>query len=370
MPTVKAAVVHKSNDPFQIEELTLGDPRDDEVLVRVVSSGLCHTDLICRDQWFPVPLPSVFGHEGAGVVEAVGKNVSKVQPGDHVVMSVMSCGTCPTCAVGKPTYCHSAFPLNFGGGRLDGSSALSANGTVVHSHFFGQSSLASHSIAYERNVVKVDPEVDLRLLGPLGCGIQTGFGGVVNSLRPEAGSSIALFGVGSVGLAAVMGAHLAGCATIIAVDLKDSRLEKARSLGATHMINAGTVDNVGEAIQDITGGGANYSLEMTANPAVFRTAVECLAPLGTCGLIGASALGTEVTFDMNSILIGGRTVRGLLEGDSVLDVFIPKMVEFVKQGRLPLADIVSFYGLDQINEAAADAESGAAIKPVFTFSGS
>jgi aryl-alcohol dehydrogenase len=367
MPAITAAVVHKQSEPFQIEELQLEDPRDDEVLVRVVSAGMCHTDLICRDQWYPVPLPSVFGHEGAGVVEAVGKNVAKVQPGDHVVMSCVSCGSCTSCRNGRPAYCSSLFALNFGGGRPDGTSGLSANGTRINGHFFGQSSFATYSLAYECNVVKVDPEVDLKLLGPLGCGIQTGFGGTVNSLHPEVGSSIAIFGTGSVGLAALMGAYVAGCATIIGVDIKPSRLEAATKLGATHTINPNEVDNVVQAIQEITGGGVNYSLETTANPQVFRSAVDCLAPLGVCGLIGAAALGTEVSFDMNTILLGGRMVKGIIEGDSVIDLFIPTMVELIKQRRFRMPEIVSYYSLKDINQAGDDSLSGAAIKPVITF---
>jgi len=368
MPTITAAVIHKQGDPFQIEEVTLADPRDDEVLVKGESAGLCHTDLICRDQWYPVPLPCVFGHEGAGVVAAVGKNVKKVAEGDHVVMSLVSCGVCRTCRIGKPAYCAELYNLNFGGSRPDGSNAISSGGTTLHGHFFGQSSFATHSIAYEKNVVKVDPEVDIRLLGPLGCGIQTGFGGTVNSLHPEVGSSIVIFGCGSVGLAALMGAYVAGCGTIIGVDLMDSRLETAKSLGATHVINPKTTPNVVEAVKDITGGGANYSLEMTASPKVFRDAVDCLAPLGTCGSIGAAAIGTEATFDMGDILLGGKKIMGVIEGDTVIDVFIPVMVDLIKQGRFRLPEIVSYYNLDQINQAADDSHHGKAIKPIFTFS--
>jgi aryl-alcohol dehydrogenase len=309
----------------------------------------------------------VFGHEGAGVVEAVGKSVTKVKAGDHVVMTFMSCGRCVSCLNGKPPYCTSLYELNLSGGRLDGSSAIRAKGDRISGHFFGQSSFATYSLAYERNVVKVDPEVDLKLLGPLGCGIQTGFGGTVRSLKPEVGSSIVIFGTGSVGLSALMGAYVAGCATIIAVDLKDSRLEMATKLGATHTINPTKVDNVVEAIQDITGGGTNYSLELTASPAVFRQAVDCLAPLGTCGFIGAAALGTEATFDMNTILLGGRKIQGIVEGDSVPDLFIPVMVDLIKQGRLRLPEIVSYYSLDQVNQAGEDSLSGKAIKPIMTF---
>ena len=360
---ITAAVVRAQSKPFEIETLELAEPRADEVLVKVVGTGVCHTDLICRDQWYPVPLPAVLGHEGAGVVEAVGSAVTKVQPGDHVVLSFVSCGECIGCKEGAPAYCTGLYDLNFSGTRPDKTTALSSAGEPVHGHFFGQSSFADHALAYERNVVKVDPTAPLELLGPLGCGIQTGAGAVLNALHPHAGSSIVVFGVGSVGLAAVMAAHVAGCTTIVAVDLKPSRLEAAKRVGATHTIDPAATANVVEAIQDLTRGGAHYSLETTASPKVFRQAVDCLAQRGVCGLIGAAALGTEASFDMNTILFG-RTIRGIIEGDSIPDVFIPKLVDLILQGRFPLAEIVSQYPLAEINTAAEHSLDGTAIKPV------
>lgn len=363
MITTTAAVCRGESKPMEIEEIQIESPRDDEVIVRVVSSGICHTDMICRDQWFPVPLPSVLGHEGAGVVEAVGRAVSKVAVGDHVVLTFLSCGSCRSCLRAEPAYCDQLYGLNFGGARADGTTALSSDSGPVHGHFFGQSSFATYALASERNVVKVDPEVDLKLLGPLGCGVQTGFGATLNSLRPAGGSSIVIFGTGSVGLSALMGAEIVGCATIIAVDLKPERLEMARRLGATHTINPADADTV-EAIREITGGGADYSLETTANPAVFREAVDCLGQKGTCGLIGAAALGTQATFDMNTILLGGRRIVGIVEGDSIPDLFIPTMVRLIKQGRFRFEELVSYYPLSQVNQACEDSLSGAAIKPV------
>jgi aryl-alcohol dehydrogenase len=233
----------------------------------------------------------------------------------------------------------------------------------VHGRFFGQSSFASYSVAAERSVVKVREDAPLELLGPLGCGVQTGAGSVLNTLRPEAGSSIAVFGTGAVGMSAIMAAAIAGCTTIIGIDVKPSRLELARELGATHTINGAETDAV-EEIGGITGGGANYSLETTAVPAVFRQAVDCLAPIGVCGLVGAAPLGTEANLDMNNILIPGRTVRGIVEGDSVPDVFIPRLIELYDKGRFPFDRLVEFYDLQEINQAARDAEEGTAIKPV------
>ncbi|MDP9440116.1 MAG: NAD(P)-dependent alcohol dehydrogenase [Actinomycetota bacterium] len=360
---ITAAVAREKEQPFSVEELELEGPRADEVVVRVVATGMCHTDLIVRDQWYPVPLPCVLGHEGAGVVEEVGEGVTKVSPGDNVVLTFASCGKCATCLRGKPTYCLNFFGLNFGGGRLDGTSPIGGDGGHVHGHFFGQSSFATHALATERNVVKVGEDAPLEMLGPLGCGIQTGAGGVLNTLYPEAGSSIAVFGTGAVGLSAIMAARIAGCTTIIGVDVKPKRLELASELGATHVINGAETD-ANEEIKAITGGGADYSIETTAVPTVLRQAVEVLAPLGTCGVIGAARLGTEVSLDMNDLLIPGKTVRGIVEGDSVPDVFIPRLVKLHAQGRFPFDRLVSFYDMDAINEAAHDAEGGGAIKPI------
>ncbi|CAN5697463.1 NAD(P)-dependent alcohol dehydrogenase [soil metagenome] len=325
------------------------------------------TRTIVRDQWYPVPLPAVLGHEGAGVVERVGDRVSKVQPGDHVVLTYRSCGLCVNCKRGAPAYCLDLYDQNFGGARPDGSNALSSDGEEIHGHFFGQSSFATYALAAERNTVKVREDVPLELLGPLGCGIQTGAGGVLNALHPEAGSSIAVFGTGSVGMSAVMASRVAGCATIIGVDLSADRLELARDLGATHTINASETENVVEAIQEITGGGADYTVETTAVPAVFRQAVDSLTLLGECGLIGAAALGTEVSLDMNNILFG-RKVRGIIEGDSIPDIFIPRLIELYTQGRFPFDRLVKFYDLNDINQAAEDSEGGGTLKPVLRMS--
>ena len=360
---ITAAVTPAKSQPFSLATLDLDDPRDDEVLVRVVAAGLCHTDLVCRDQDYPVPLPAVLGHEGAGIVERVGARVTKVAPGDPVVLSYSTCGRCHSCLEGDIAYCTDLFEQNFTGRRADGSTTLTQDGKPVHGCFFQQSSFATHALATEANVVKVRPDAPLERLGPLGCGLQTGAGAVMNTLNPRAGTAIAVFGAGSVGLSAVMAAYAVGCSPIIAVDVKPARLEAALGLGATHVIDPAHADPV-EAIREIAGGGGvHYSLETTALPAVFRQAVDCLRLRGVCGLIGAAALGTEATFDMNGILFG-RTIRGVIEGDSVPDIFIPRLVELHMQGRFPFDRILSFYDLADINQAAADSETGATIKPV------
>jgi aryl-alcohol dehydrogenase len=357
-------VTEAKGAPFEIEELELGELRADEVLVKVAASGICHTDLIVRDQWYPVPLPAVLGHEGAGVVEAVGSAVTKVGPGDHVAMSFRSCGQCPKCHAGRPSKCHDFFGLNFAAARPDGSTSLSRSGQMVHSHFFGQSSFATYSVATERNVVRLDPSVPLDVVAPLGCGIQTGAGAVLNTFRPSAGASIAVFGTGTVGLSAIMAARVAGCTTIVGVDVQPSRLELASELGATHVVNSSERDPA-ETVKEATGGvGADFSIDATGLPEVLQQAVYSTGPGGACGLIGAPQLGTEVSLDMNEILTKGRTLRGIVEGDSVPDVFLPVLIDLWQQGRFPVDRIMTHYDFADIDQAARDAEDGAVVKPV------
>jgi aryl-alcohol dehydrogenase len=333
--------------------------------VAMVATGLCHTDLVARDQYLPVPLPGVFGHEGAGVVEKVGARVTKVAPGDHVALSYFSCGACHSCKKGVPTHCSLFFPGNFSGGRVDGSVTMGKGGEAVHGAFFSQSSFASHSLANERNVVKVRKDVPLEILGPLGCGIQTGAGGVINTLKARPGSSIAVFGVGSVGVSAVMGAMVCGCTTIIGVDINDGRLDAVRGFGATHGVNSAKEDPVAK-ILEITGGGVDFSLDCVGNPKVLRQAVDSLAWGGVCGLVGAAGAGTEVSLDMQTIL-NGRTVTGVVEGDSIPDVFIPQLIDLYLQGRFPFDKMITFYPFDQINQAAEDSEKGKALKAILRF---
>jgi aryl-alcohol dehydrogenase len=360
---IKAAVVFEQSGPFQIEQLELSEPNDDEVLVRIAGVGICHTDLGARDGHLPIPPPpSVFGHEGAGVVERVGARVTKVKPGDHVVLGWDYCGDCPPCKTGKELYCLGFFQHNFHGARPDGSATLWKGDQVIHGSFFCQSSFANFALANERNVVKVRKDVPLEILGPMGCGVMTGAGAVMNSLRPKPGASIAIFGVGPVGMSAVLAALVCGCTTIIAVDLHAGRLKMAKELGATHTLNAGEVDPV-EAILEITDGGAEFSLECVGNPKVLRQAVDVLPRCGVCGLLGVVPPRTEVGLDMD-LLMNGRTVTGILGGDAIADLFIPKLIELYSQGRFPFDRLITFYPFDDIQQAVEDMEAGKVIKPV------
>jgi aryl-alcohol dehydrogenase len=365
---ITAAVTETRGAPFALEELELGDLRDDEILVAIAAAGICHTDLICRDSWLPVPLPAVLGHEGAGTVVAVGASVQKVVAGDRVGLTFNSCGACRSCQTGRPSYCYEFFERNFASTRpADGSSALSRNGHSVHAHFFGQSSFATHAVACERNVVALPDWIGFDVAAPFGCGIQTGAGAVLNSFAVPAGSSLAVFGTGTVGLSAVLAGAIAGATTIVGIDVHPVRLALARELGATHVVNASLTDPV-EAVKAATGAGADFSLETSGVPSVLRQAVDCLAPLGSCGVIGAPAFGSEVSLDVGTILTGGRTVRGIVEGDSVPDVFLPRLLELHRQGRFPVDRLMTFYDFDQIDQAARDAEAGTTIKPVLRMS--
>jgi aryl-alcohol dehydrogenase len=239
---------------------------------------------------------------------------------------------------------------------------MSRNGEPVYSCFFQQSSFASFAVAPAKDVVMIRRDAPIEMLGPLGCGLQTGAGAVLNVMRPAAGQSIAVYGVGGVGLAGLMAARIAGCDPIIAVDRLPGRLALARQLGATHALESRGAETLAE-IRKITGGGTDFALETSAVPAVFRLAVDGLRGLGACILVGSARAGTEVSFEM-PWLQGGRTVRGVIQGDSRPRDFIPRLVDLFMAGRMPLDRLVTRYDFADINRAAADAASGGAIKPV------
>ena len=359
---IKAAVVREKSGLFQIEKLDLDEPREDEVLVRIEGCGICHTDFSARAQLTPSPLPIVLGHEGSGIVERVGSRVSKVKPGDHVILSAMFCGTCSWCRKGKPDICSSTFQLNFFGTRADGSVTMQRDGEKIYGSFFGQSSFASHALANERNTVKVPKDIPIEILGPLGCGVRTGAGGVIHSLDAKAGSSMAVFGTGSVGMNAILAASLCGCAKIFAVDIVEEKLTKAAGFGATHTINSGKTDPIQE-IKKVCTEGVDYSLDTTGAPKAIRQAVDVLAPGGVCGLIGAPPPGTEVNLDVLHFL-PGRRVIGIMGGDTIPEIVFPEIIDLYKQGKFPFDTMIRFYSLDDINDAVRDIENGKTIKAV------
>ncbi|MFB0612717.1 NAD(P)-dependent alcohol dehydrogenase [Aurantiacibacter poecillastricola] len=357
---ITAALSGRGGDAPELVELEQEAPRAGEMRIRLVATGICHTDLH-EHPGRHSPQPIVLGHEGAGVVEELGEGVTGFAVGDHVILSGNSCGTCPSCLAGRPTYCDLAMPLCFGGKRMDGSTALCAGEEAVHSHFFGQSSFASHAIVPQRTAVKMDKDLPLEKLGPLGCGVVTGAGGVIEALKVGFGDTIAVLGTGGVGLSAVMAAKLVGARRIVAVDLSDERLELAREFGATDTFR-GDQDDLASAIRQVTGRGVDFSFNTTSAPAVHTLALEVLAMNGTAGFV-AAPLG-EWAPQMFAMLAGGRQLRGILGGDANPQTFLPLLAEYWRQGQLPFDRLLTFYPFTEIERAWADAKSGAAIKPV------
>ena len=301
--------------------------------------------------------PWFWAMKAPGVVAQVGKGVQGVEPGDHVVLSYQSCGECSACRSGHPTACERFYEANFGFERLDGSNALHRSG--VRGHFFGQSSFATHLLATARNLVRVPRDLPLELLAPLGCGFQTGAGTIMNSLQVPKGASVAIFGTGAVGLAAVMAARLAGAHPIIGVDLNPRRLELALELGATHAIDSRRQEVVSR-LKEITGNGVDYVLEITGAAPLYQAAIEVLNPQGTVALI-ANPGGSGA-------LKGGRKLLGIIQGDSVPQDFIPKLIAWYRAGQFPFERLVRFYDFGEINRAMADARRGDTIKPVLRIS--
>ena len=361
-----AAVLRDGQGEFTVEDLEVGDPQPGEVLVRMAATGMCHTDLLSRElppEFFAGP--QVYGHEGAGVVEAVGSDVTDLSPGDHVVLSFNSCGTCLACGRGELPYCFDFNTHNMAGGRPDGSSAFSdAAGERVGSHFFGQSSFAHHTVVARRSVVEVDPDLDLSRLGPLGCGIQTGAGAIMNTLDVQPGRSVVVTGVGALGLAAVMAAKVVGAEQIIAVDRHANRLDLAERFGATTTL-AVAPDELAGAIMEATDGvGAEYAFDTTGNEQVVKGAFDGLHNLGTLGIAGVG-LGT-LNLEMIG-LVRGRTLTGVMEGDSVPDEFIPYLAALNAEERFPFHELITEFPLADINTAEAASADGTVIKPVLTF---
>jgi aryl-alcohol dehydrogenase len=355
---IRAAVLRKKNGPLRIETLNMKGPQDTEVLIRIAASGVCHTDIGMVHHWETTDGPQVLGHEGAGVVELTGKKVKAVRPGDHVVLSYQSCGTCRSCKSGRPTKCRRFYELNFGFHRLDGSNALESSG--VRGHFFGQSSFSSHVLATERNIVKVSKKLPLKVLAPLGCGIQTGAGTVMNMLKVRKGKSIAIFGTGAVGLSAIMAAHVVGANPIIGVDIMPSRLKLAMDLGATHVINSRIAD-VAVVISRIIMGGVNYVLEITGNPQMLQLATEVVKKRGTAAFFTGDGVPDFVP--------QGIKAAAVVEGDSVPQIFIPELIKLHQSGKFPFDRLLKFYDFKDINRAMKDSINGRTIKPVLLMNG-
>jgi aryl-alcohol dehydrogenase len=349
---------------WTLDTVEVAEPGPQEVLVRVVASGICQTDVHARDGFFPMPFPAVFGHEGAGVVEQVGRAVTMLKPGDHVLMANPSCGTCSECRAGFETYCSNAALLKQSGYRADGTSLSFHRGTEpIYGSFFQQSSFASLTIATARNTIRVPDDVPLDILAAFPCGVNTGAGAVMHVLKPQPGDSYVAFGIGTVGCAGLLAAKLAGCHPIIAVDVFDERLALAHSLGATHTVSAQDPHLVDEVRRLVGGRGARWCLEAAGAPAALRAAVEVLAPRGTACLVGSARAGVEVPLEMRT-LQQGRSVRGCIQGESDVQTFLPHLIELYRAGALPIDQLVQYYPHAAINDAVADMLAGKTIKAV------
>ncbi|MEO3782256.1 NAD(P)-dependent alcohol dehydrogenase [Actinocorallia sp. B10E7] len=334
---VTVADLSAPGGPFELRQREISEPGPDEVLVRLVATGVCHTDLVTAAR--PIVPGQILGHEGAGVVEAVGNDVGAVEPGDHVVLSYSWCGECANCSRGRMAYCARFLELNYVGER-----------------FFGQSSFATFTLTSERNVIRVAKDLPFEFLAPLGCGVQTGAGAVLNVLKPEKGSALAVFALGAVGLSAVMAANIAGCDRIIAIDPNPARRALALELGATEAVDPA----------DAPRGAMDYSVECVGHPDVVKAAVKSLASPGQCVTLGFKGQRNPVELDQMA-LMNGRGVRGSIEGDGIPQRFIPELIKYHRQGRLPVERMVRTYAFAEINEAVAAAGRGDAIKPVLVF---
>lgn len=358
-----AAVLNQPNGPYDIEELEVAEPQAGEIRVAIKAVGICHTDLVIGSGAMGLQFPAVLGHEGAGIVESVGEGVTKVAPGDKVLLTFNSCGECPTCHKDEPAYCDNFMAANMLAVRADGSSRLSRDGEKVADNFFGQSSFASFAIANERNILKVDDDADLAVLAPLGCGIQTGAGGVLRSLEAKAGETLVVLGAGAVGLSAIMGGKIAGCSTIIAVEPQEDRRAMATQLGATHTLDG--QGDVATAVREILPRGADMIIDSSGFMPVVEQSVNMIANRGRIGLIAVpGSLDAQLPLPVVQWVTQGGTARGIVEGDSLPDEFLPELIGYYNDGKLPLEKFSKTYPLAEINQAIEDAHSGKAIKAV------
>ncbi|WP_323122919.1 NAD(P)-dependent alcohol dehydrogenase [Burkholderia alba] len=363
---IQAAIARRETNRFSIEDCTLeAEPRRREVRLQMLACGICHTDLAARDQHLRTPLPAVLGHEGVGVIEAIGPEAADFHVGQRVLVSFGACGDCPSCAARAPAYCRHLARFCLQGRRLDGSSPVSQHGDPLTGHFFGQSSFATHAIASVTNLVPLDPDLPPALMVPLACGVQTGMSAMIDVLAPDADSAVAVFGCGTVGLAAVMAARIASCRRILAVDLHENRLTLARELGATVAVCG--IEAATEPVAAWTG--LSHALDTTGHPALIEHAfLHLLQPRGQLVCAGVGRPEATLNFNHNALMLSGRTLRGTIEGDADPRSFVPRMLDWFRQGQMPLRRLVRTYPFDAINEAVADMEAGRVVKPVLVFS--
>lgn len=360
---IKAAVVSEVGAQFEIRDnIDLHEVGPTDLQIHMVASGICHSDEAIRKGDASLGYPVILGHEGAGIVEKVGSEVKNFEVGDHVILSFYSDGTCDNCLKGMPTKCRSYAQYNLSGVRADGEDHFQENGQHI-SDMFNQSSFTTTTVVDQRNAVKIDKSFDLRKVGPLGCGYVTGSGTVLNTLKPKPGDTIAVFGTGAVGLAAMMAGRISGCIKVIAIDIVPERLELAKELGATHTINSKQEDAVAK-IKELTGGyGVDWTVDTTGLPAVIKNAIAALAQGGTCAAIAVTPHLIELS-TWNDLCVDDKKVVGVNMGDSIPQIDIPRLLEFYKLGWFDFDKTEKFYDFEEINQANADSVSGKTIKPV------
>lgn len=374
MPTdeieVLAAVAHGSDTPFATMALLLKAPAANEIRVRIVATSVCHTDVMTKTKAL-CGFPIVLGHEGVGIVDALGAEVSGFDIGDHVILSYDYCGHCPQCASGKPAYCNDHGSLNFAGTRPNGDKTHrrpESTSVDIFGSFFQQSSFATYALSNASNTIKVEKSLPLPLLAPLGCGVQTGAGTVLNTLQVQPETSLVVFGCGCVGLSAIMAAKIAGAKNIIAVDINPRRLQLAQELGATACVLPSDFADASQVVAHVKAisktGGCHYAIDTTGMPAVLRQAFDCCGPLGVTAMIAPGVPGTEVCIEMLGLL-PGKSLRGVVQGDAVSRKFIPQLIDYWQQGRFPFDKLITqFDGIDQIEAAVNAMSRGDVIKPV------
>lgn len=363
---IKAALLYEPNTPLSIEEVTLDEPRQNEALVRMVATGLCHTDLHVMKGDIPNALPVVLGHEGAGVVEKIGPGVTTLQPGDHVLLlALYTCGTCRYCAAGQPALCPESLTHQIMGDMPSGGKRL-RKGDQELNHFYSQGSFAEYAVIHERQAVKIRNEAPLEIACILGCGVTTGLGAIINRSGMRPGDNVVVYGCGGVGLGSVMAAKLAGAGKLIAVDTLDSKLEKARELGADHVINASR-ENPQEKILEITGIGADISVESIGKIPVMTQAFSSIHNGGTCVIVGIAPVTDMLSIAPFELLLGKKLI-GSVFGNVRPSIDIPMYIDLYMAGKLPIDKLITrYYTLDEVNEGYEAMEKGEIIRSAIRF---
>ena len=358
---MKAAIFHGPNQPLTIEQVEIDSPGPHEVKVRTMASGVCHSDLHFVDGLYPYPAPAILGHEAAGIVEEVGDQVEYVKPGDHVIACLsVFCGHCENCLSGKPNLCQSKPGRGFAGKPY-----FTMNGAPVF-QFLSVSSYAEQMLLHENAIVKIREDIPFEQAALIGCGVTTGVGAALNTAKVEPGSSVAVWGAGGVGLAAIQGARIAGARQIIAVDMVESKLATAKQLGATHIVDASSGDPV-KAVMDLTGGGAEYTFEAIGNKRAAEQCFEALAPGGTATIIGMIPVGQKIELDGPAFLSEKR-IQGSNMGSNRFRKDMPRYLDFYLQGRLKLDEMITRKGkLEDVNEAFRAMKAGEVARTVLTF---